>query len=66
MISDFLNYQARTNPTPLAIEVAKARGSYIWDQSGKKYLDFVAGVSACSLGHSHPNVVRAIRRQSRT
>jgi Ornithine/acetylornithine aminotransferase len=65
MISDFLNYQARTNPTPLAIEVAKARGSYIWDQSGKKYLDFVAGVSACSLGHRHPNVVRAIRRQSR-
>ena len=65
MISDFLNYQARTNPTPLAIEVVKAKGSYIWDVKGKKYLDFVAGVSACSLGHRHPKVVRAIRRQSR-
>ena len=33
--------------------------------AGKKYLDFVAGVSACSLGHRHPKVTRAIRRQSR-
>ena len=65
MKSDFLHYQARTNPTPLAIEIAKAKGSYIWDTAGKKYLDFVAGVSACSLGHRHPKVTRAIRRQSR-
>ena len=65
MKSDFLHYQARTNPTPLAIEIAKAKGSYIWDTAGKKYLDFVAGVSACSIGHRHPKVTRAIRRQSR-
>ena len=65
MKSDFFRYQARTNPTPLAIEIAKAKGSYIWDTAGKKYLDFVAGVSACSLGHRHPKVTRAIRRQSR-
>jgi len=65
MKSDFLHYQARTNSTPLAIEIAKAKGSYIWDTAGKKYLDFVAGVSACSIGHRHPKVTRAIRRQSR-
>ena len=65
MISDFLQYQARTTPNPLGIEIAKAKGSYIWDEKGNKYLDFVAGVSACSLGHRHPRVVRALRRQSR-
>lgn len=65
MIADFLQYQARTTPNPLGIEIAKAKGSYIWDEKGKKYLDFVAGVSACSLGHRHPRVVRALRRQSR-
>lgn len=65
MRDDFLTYQARTGPTPLGIEVAKAKGSYIWDCNGKKYLDFIAGVSACTLGHRHPSITRAIRSQSR-
>jgi acetylornithine aminotransferase len=62
---DFLNYQAKTTPHPLRIVVKKAKGSYITSESGKKYLDFVAGVSACSLGHCHPKVVSAIRKQSK-
>ena len=62
---DFLNYQAKTTPHPLGIVVKKAKGSYITSESGKKYLDFVAGVSACSLGHCHPKVVSAIRKQSK-
>ncbi|MBL4605040.1 MAG: aspartate aminotransferase family protein [Flavobacteriaceae bacterium] len=63
MKSDFLKYQAQTSPYPLAIEIAKAKGSYIYDTSGKKYLDFVAGVSANSLGHQHPKVTKAIKDQ---
>ena len=62
---DFLKYQAKTTPHPLGISVAKAKGVYITDTQGKKYLDFVSGVSACSLGHCHPKVVRAIRKQSK-
>lgn len=62
---DFLNYQAKTTPHPLGIVVKKAKGSYITSESGKKYLDFIAGVSACSLGHCHPKVVSAIRKQSK-
>ncbi|MDG1762831.1 MAG: aspartate aminotransferase family protein [Flavobacteriaceae bacterium] len=62
---DFLTYQAKTTPHPLGIAVAKAKGVYITDTQGKKYLDFVSGVSACSLGHCHPKVTRAIRKQSR-
>ena len=61
---DFLTYQAKTTPYPLGIEIDHAKGSYVYDSSGKSYLDFVAGVSACSLGHCHPNVVEAIKNQS--
>jgi len=61
---DFFKYQAQTTPHPLAMEVSYAKGSYIYDTSGKKNLDFVAGVSACSLGHCHPKLVKAITQQT--
>jgi len=61
----FLEYQAQTTAAPLGLEIKKARGSYITDIHNKHYLDFVAGVSACTLGHRHPKVVRAIKRQLR-
>lgn len=64
MKSDFYKYQAQTTPHPLAVEISRAKGSYIYDTSGKKHLDFVAGVSACTLGHCHPRVVSAIQRQA--
>ena len=63
MQNDFLKYQAQTTPHPLAMEVSYAKGSYIYDRNGKAYLDFVAGVSANSLGHSHPKVVNAVKNQ---
>ncbi|MAP53403.1 aspartate aminotransferase family protein [Altibacter sp.] len=63
MLEDFISYQAQTTPHPLAMEVSHAKGSYIFDRSGKRYLDFVAGVSACSLGHCHPRVVNAVKEQ---
>ena len=63
MKEDFLKYQAQTSPYPLAMEVAYAKGSYIVDKNKVKYLDFVAGVSACSLGHQHPKVNKAIKKQ---
>jgi acetylornithine/succinyldiaminopimelate/putrescine aminotransferase len=45
------------------MEVSHAIGSYIFDTNSKKYLDFVAGVSACALGHQHPRVNQAIKDQ---
>lgn len=64
MKEDFLKHQAQTSPHPLALEISHAKGSYIYDTGGKAHLDFVAGVSACSLGHGHPRVVNAIREQA--
>lgn len=61
--ADFLKYQAQTTPHPLAIEISHAKGSYIYDTNNNAYLDFVAGVSACSLGHRHPKVLEAIHTQ---
>ena len=63
MKDDFITYQAQTTPHPLALEVSYAEGSYIYDTNNKAYLDFVAGVSACSLGHRHPRVINAIKAQ---
>ncbi|MBR9757121.1 MAG: aspartate aminotransferase family protein [Algicola sp.] len=63
MISDFFKYQAQTSPHPLAMEVSHAKGSYIYDTQNKAHLDFVAGVSACTLGHGHPAVIQAIKQQ---
>ena len=61
---DFLKFQAKTTPYPLGIVVYHAKGSYVYDTDGKAYLDFIAGVSACSVGHCHPNVVEAIKTQA--
>lgn len=57
---DFLKYQAQTSTHPLALEISHAQGSYVYDTRGKAYLDFIAGVSANSLGHNHPNIKKAI------
>ena len=63
MNNDFIQYQAQTSPYPLGMEVSHAIGSYIYDTNNNRYLDFVAGVSACSLGHQHPRVNQAIKDQ---
>ncbi|WP_299779889.1 aspartate aminotransferase family protein [uncultured Formosa sp.] len=63
MKDQFFKYQAQTSPFPLAMEISHAKGSYIYDTNNKAYLDFVAGVSACSLGHCHPKVINAIKDQ---
>ena len=63
MHSDFFLYQAQTSTQPLAIEISHAKGNYIYDTDGKKYLDFIAGVSANSLGHNHAKVKKAIVEQ---
>jgi acetylornithine/succinyldiaminopimelate/putrescine aminotransferase len=60
---EFLKYQAQTSPHPLALEISKAKGCYVYDANNKKYLDFIAGVSANTLGHNHPKVSEAIKNQ---
>ena len=63
LAADFFKHQAQTTPHPLAMVVSHAEGSYIFDEDGNAHLDFVAGVSACSLGHKHPSVINAVKEQ---
>ncbi len=60
---DFFKYQAQTSPNPIGMQVKSAKGSYIYDTNNNKHLDFVAGVSACTLGHQHPRITQAIKDQ---
>ncbi len=46
------------------IAPVRGEGCRLWDADGKEYLDFVAGLAVCNLGHCHPRVVRAIREQA--
>ena len=45
------------------IVVSHAQGSELWDVDGKRYLDFVGGIGVLNVGHNHPRVVEAVRRQ---
>ncbi|HPV72873.1 MAG TPA: acetylornithine transaminase [Smithellaceae bacterium] len=47
------------------IALVKGEGAKLWDASGREYLDFVAGIAVCNLGHSHPKVVKAIKKQAK-
>tara|TARA_Y100000385_G_scaffold13614_1_gene13873 strand:- start:33 stop:1223 length:1191 start_codon:yes stop_codon:yes gene_type:complete len=59
----FLKYQAQTTNNPIGLKVLKAEGSYIFDTNNKKYLDFVAGVSASNLGHINNKIKEAVLEQ---
>jgi predicted acetylornithine/succinylornithine family transaminase len=45
------------------VDFVRGEGALLWDSDGKEYLDLLAGISVCSVGHCHPNVVEAIREQ---
>ena len=59
----FLQHVAQTSATPLALEIVKAEGCYMWDRQGKEYLDLISGISVCNVGHRNPHVIGAIKDQ---
>lgn len=61
---DFFKYQAKTTQFASGFEVDYAKGSYIYGKDGRAYLDFAAGVSANTLGHSFPRIINAIKEQA--
>jgi acetylornithine/N-succinyldiaminopimelate aminotransferase len=46
------------------VEFVRGEGALLWDAEGREYLDFLAGISVCSVGHCHPAVVEAVREQA--
>jgi acetylornithine/succinyldiaminopimelate/putrescine aminotransferase len=61
---DFRKYLCQTSGEPDGLEVASAQGCWITDAAGNRYLDWLAGISVCNVGHRHPAVVEAIRAQA--
>lgn len=59
----FLQHVAQTSDAPLALEIDRAEGLFLYDTNGKAYLDLIAGIGVSSLGHRHPNVLEAIKNQ---
>lgn len=59
----FLQHVAQTSSAPLALEISHAEGLYLYDTSGKKYLDLIAGIGVSCLGHRHPRVEKAVQEQ---
>ncbi len=62
----FLQHVGQTSPTPLAIEIEKAEGIYLFGKNGEKYIDMVSGVSVSNLGHRNPKIVEAVKKQAET
>jgi len=60
----FLQYVAQTSDFPPMLEIARAQGACLYDVDGKEYIDLIAGISVCNLGHCHPDVVKAISEQA--
>lgn len=59
----FLNHVAQTSEAPLCLEIVKAEGCRLIDASGKEYIDLIGGISVCNVGHRHPKVIDAIKKQ---
>lgn len=60
----FLSHVGQTSAAPLCLNIVKAEGSNLWDADGKKYIDLIGGISVCNVGHRHPAVVEAIKKQA--
>jgi acetylornithine/succinyldiaminopimelate/putrescine aminotransferase len=59
----FFRYLGLPSHQPMGLEIERAEGLYIYDKSGKKYLDLVSGISVSNIGHRHPAVILAIEDQ---
>jgi len=62
----FLQHNAQTSTTPLLLEFVKAKGIYLYDSEGKKYMDLIAGIGVSNVGHCHDDVVNAVKQQAET
>src|SRR5947209_14742465 len=50
--------------TRFDLVLERGKGSYVWDVDGRRYLDLAAGIAVCSLGHAHPEIIKALAEQS--
>jgi acetylornithine/N-succinyldiaminopimelate aminotransferase len=59
----FLDHVGQTSTAPLCLEIVKAEGCKLYDADGKEFIDLIGGISVCNVGHRHPRVIAAIKKQ---
>jgi acetylornithine/succinyldiaminopimelate/putrescine aminotransferase len=59
----FVNHLGQTTAHPLLLEIDYAEGIYIYDKSGKSYMDMISGIAVSSLGHGHPRIKQVLNKQ---
>ncbi len=59
----FLNHIAQTSPNPIGLEIVFAEGDFLFDNTGKKFVDLISGISVSNVGHRHPKIIKAIHEQ---
>jgi acetylornithine/succinyldiaminopimelate/putrescine aminotransferase len=59
----FFEHLAQTSDFPLALDIARAEGLYLYDHTGKAYTDLISGIAVSNIGHRHPEVIKAIHNQ---
>ena len=60
----FLSHVAQTSDAPIALEIVRAKGIYMWDVNGKEYIDLIAGFSVANIGHGNAAVIKAVQQQA--
>ena len=63
---DLADTRIMTTYPPQPVTFVRGQGSYLWDEDGRQYLDFLSGLAVTSLGHSHPAVAEALCAQAQT
>ncbi|MGH7595011.1 MAG: aspartate aminotransferase family protein [bacterium] len=63
LTENFFRYLCQTSPAPLGLEIERAEGIYLFSHDGRRYIDFISGIGVANIGHQHPQVLAAIRRQ---
>ena len=62
----FLRHQGQTSAFPVGLEISRAENIYLYGKDDKSYIDLISGIAVSSLGHNHPKIVEAVKKQAET
>lgn len=63
---NFFRHLAQTSEEPPCLEISRGEGVCLYDVWGKKYIDFISGISVSNTGHAHPEIIEAVNRQMKS
>ncbi|MEX2403154.1 MAG: aminotransferase class III-fold pyridoxal phosphate-dependent enzyme, partial [Balneolales bacterium] len=61
--NSFYNHIAQTSEGPMGLEISHAKGPFLYTTDDRRFVDFISGIAVSSLGHGHPDVIKAVKEQ---